>query len=1562
MSLSKEESNFLRFYFLNLKFATQAVRVHFDSIHPPSGLANELATSNVRLKGLRFITKSQLQILYPNPVSNVTSDQLDSTLIICLLRNITPREYGPVTGWDNLPIPQDTSTGADLARVKWYRNMLAHQVDGKLSLTDFNQYWIDLEGVISRLGGQSLLTESSNHIFLDTYILSTLSVSKKTLHSTDDISNDTTSIIEEDYREGTFVTTVASQVGLSLLSHNGVLLITGRAGTGKSRISRHILHRFCTENTSYKYIKVNTLQELEDIVNRQDTVAILLDDIFGETNCVYDKEKDTQILDKVYAYVCKGHIKVIVTLRDTVKRHCQTVFDSHRLFKFDFVDLSEDRFQLSTLEKKNLLTIYMKTVRQLDLVHHKGFVDHNDVTIVESSKISKITQQNPLGFPLAVYQFVHNENYFQLGYEFFDRPTETILKEINEIRRKGEDDKGFMLQYAVMVFTAINENRINPDDNSNVTEIKNIIDAIYGKTVAMKKWHILDAVMDLKGSFLVKQPNTRSYKFHHPILMESVILSFAQVDDETMKKIIPLLSWAFFTRMVKPNAYKEKEGEVVLRIPTSSYKLLADRLVEIYIAEFRMSIYGHGVYNFLVAISNTEIFQQDDCVLLAYLLDAIEKTDQKYDFTENMIRCKEMNMFLLYMKNTHVFLAVLLVLLAATESSSEIFQFVLQKIHKIIDTDSNYFVTDYIQAALVTSLYKMSSRNDVKSVEHFESLLNIVDERHIPVLLDQNINFTKIKLPEIKLSMKDYYDSDISEIEDNMPSFSHFLPELSAMMHLKQSLDFYGPYLSEISSLSHKSLKWMIEKFSDQKLYIIDELFRNSCGFHTFDTVGYLAQIYDKFDAVFCLKIFLGLGEEPNYGIQFIDRLGDSRCHKDMFNFLFSKIDSSTTDLIPFVNLLLKEYYVPDCVLDAFLPAFISDKDILMLACKNANVNFAIKIIENGTNIDFQSAISACIGTTTSMGSCEHDIIEHKPLKIVKYIIQKLENKQFDMQVVYHQVIQWFVQNIDFTLLKDDCVKNSVLQESELEILDDAINKTELTNFEKTNILKSLTLFTAECSVKVLKIFSAVWDGISDKTGLAMEEIVIAAFTADCFNVLIWINENWSEYLYTKARKLLLMACINGRLEVATWILQAFESLCLCNDGGTIIFIVACEQMLNSNSKKLERTKIVNLIIEHFQISPLDLKPKLFRLISKIGRFDKPDLVVSIFEKCFDYLSSHDVEIMMNKSLDQKCYFLVNLLLRRVTIFSFDKQDILDKACADAESETIELLSDGFSYLDMNNALINACTSSCSVFDLLVTNKPLKAQVSCLDLLWDKINNESIDISIYKVVKTVCEKEYTSDSVMTWILKTFTHNQIPIKEVVNSCCKQRKLYHVQYIFHEFNNKQLDIKKVFCDTCRGISTCHRSKHEDVMLVDFLFQRLRDKTSSVSAIRKKMLKNKSYDLILYFLKKGYYKDIDFEILMNQTCRVGHVKLVHWILSNVQHQNIDIKSAFVEACKCKIVKLQMQCVVLMWHYVQDKHLFEIDKVLQNIKHVSCGFTYSDDFMNWLKYIKAMLSEQYI
>ena len=72
-----------------------------------------------------------------------------------LLRNIC-RLSPPATGWDTLPPAADTSTEADIARVKYFRNVVyGHAEQASVDDTSFKNHWHDIKAALVRLGGTS---------------------------------------------------------------------------------------------------------------------------------------------------------------------------------------------------------------------------------------------------------------------------------------------------------------------------------------------------------------------------------------------------------------------------------------------------------------------------------------------------------------------------------------------------------------------------------------------------------------------------------------------------------------------------------------------------------------------------------------------------------------------------------------------------------------------------------------------------------------------------------------------------------------------------------------------------------------------------------------------------------------------------------------------------------------------------------------------------------------------------------------------------------------------------------------------------------------------------------------------------------------------------------------------------------------------------------------------------------------------------------------------------------------------------------------------------------------
>ena len=144
---------------------SQALRDTFDSIHAPGSLHTVLANppSQTILQSLYKLMKGKKKILnptqwgklYPAIPTSVSSANFDITLLMILLRNIC-RLSPPATGWDALPPPADISAEADIARVKYFRNLVyGHAEQASVDDTSFNNHWHDIKAVLVRLGGTS---------------------------------------------------------------------------------------------------------------------------------------------------------------------------------------------------------------------------------------------------------------------------------------------------------------------------------------------------------------------------------------------------------------------------------------------------------------------------------------------------------------------------------------------------------------------------------------------------------------------------------------------------------------------------------------------------------------------------------------------------------------------------------------------------------------------------------------------------------------------------------------------------------------------------------------------------------------------------------------------------------------------------------------------------------------------------------------------------------------------------------------------------------------------------------------------------------------------------------------------------------------------------------------------------------------------------------------------------------------------------------------------------------------------------------------------------------------
>lgn len=75
-----------------------------------------------------------------------SSEDFDTTLMICILRSLRYVSR-PSKGWANIPPVGENSLGANLTRIKEYRNQLCHRPKARINDKEFRKIWCDLTRV-----------------------------------------------------------------------------------------------------------------------------------------------------------------------------------------------------------------------------------------------------------------------------------------------------------------------------------------------------------------------------------------------------------------------------------------------------------------------------------------------------------------------------------------------------------------------------------------------------------------------------------------------------------------------------------------------------------------------------------------------------------------------------------------------------------------------------------------------------------------------------------------------------------------------------------------------------------------------------------------------------------------------------------------------------------------------------------------------------------------------------------------------------------------------------------------------------------------------------------------------------------------------------------------------------------------------------------------------------------------------------------------------------------------------------------------------------------------------
>ena len=155
LASSEEKTNGAKLSRLLIDGGTKVLRNVFNRHHPPSNLVADLNANYSTLNNLlrrRVLNGHQWDKLFPPGGAAPDSNTFDITLLFLLLTNICALSPPP-TGWHTKPPPSDNSHEANLARVKYFRNVLyGHVPNTGVDTHSFAVLWREISAVLVALG------------------------------------------------------------------------------------------------------------------------------------------------------------------------------------------------------------------------------------------------------------------------------------------------------------------------------------------------------------------------------------------------------------------------------------------------------------------------------------------------------------------------------------------------------------------------------------------------------------------------------------------------------------------------------------------------------------------------------------------------------------------------------------------------------------------------------------------------------------------------------------------------------------------------------------------------------------------------------------------------------------------------------------------------------------------------------------------------------------------------------------------------------------------------------------------------------------------------------------------------------------------------------------------------------------------------------------------------------------------------------------------------------------------------------------------------------------------
>lgn len=1155
--------------------------------------------------------------------------------------------------------------------------------------------------------------------------------------------------------EATFVQTSAIPAILKSLNEMGCVLITGPPGSGKSRFAMETLFRYCDQNNHYTMVNLPNISDWHDVININDNCIVLCDDIFGKTNSFYNEDIHSKYVEAVYTCVKTGHVKVILTMRDNIKRRCSTVISKHRLLCNDtFVDLSSAKFQMSHVEKRKCLLNYLKkygvheTSDRQEENYDTASYNLKETSFIHSSTINCIIENKSnsiIDFPQICYMFTSNRAFLKQGLAFFKHANKILCENITDMKKKQSTDECHFnrMDFTILTSVLLNWDRIDVE-NLNLEQIKNVSLSIFGQQENLLTRHgVIESVNRLlNGNYLKKDRN--SYCFQHRTILEAVFLSCHGIDTASM---VQMMDFPFIVEMTRPEDYSELEGEIIYKVSEQYYTLLAQQLLC-----HLCNDYTDNPYDFAKTASESPIIQLTDTKIIDSLCNMFRQKEHFKCFSRSMY---------IYSLPLPTFSENSLLQLALTDSFH--LSTALLIYCKTDDT-----ILDYLQSDICKTL-SFDNESAVLCTEcikiSFLCFCRILNETKARVA------WNIIKLHNIRLEdIPGFVDNGLVEIFRNTSSIELLCRVIDDPMSTLLNVDGFLGFLFD-KDFKMENLKLLLNAF-DRNIFtkllwmeaackINDmELIKCFCEHFTFSTIDMVLTIKEaciKGDKELLKYLTVTYAAENKELLDYIWELTSVLGSPFFIMFIKVYFQIYGAGLFNMTDVMSWAYSNPDkdfisCVLDNVDYSLLDMNSIMKVACDNEYfdiVSFFMYLLssidpnlfELNPVIDFACKRNNKDILKTILRKCDPKLININKIVVWTCSQNDVEFLEFLLETVGDDTFYTHSSAINYALelvCRNGCLESTKLLFKKVSQNSLDVSKAFRMALESNN--KDLVMFLLEtCEQKYIDLnsiiresissiedvgcFKVLFQGIYDFS-LSTENlirIIENAFENNNDEIIMIIVENAE---HDDINSLFQWSCERGDLSFTKLLLEKLDLALV--DFTSAMRVACCSQTCNVD--------IVKLLVKSCENPPLDFKKTMTKACS-MGNFDLVRFLLDTFD-----CNVFDMKSVFNWTCAKGNYQHVNHLLLNFDQELFDFKCALNNACTTGNEDVVILLV-GIkepSFFDYNSAIEDACANGYLQIVKIILER---YDHTCFDM--SSLFMSACHANNLKVVEILIEKGYT---------------------------------------------------------------------------------------------------------------------------------------------------------------------------------------------------------------------------